>query len=77
MRTTIAIDDHLLAQAKARAAERRITLGRYVEEALALRLVSPEDRPRRAVPVFRGGTGPAPGVDATSNRSMLDAIDED
>ncbi|MFT4122563.1 MAG: CopG family transcriptional regulator [Microbacteriaceae bacterium] len=77
MRTTLAIDDALLARAKKRAAQQGITLGRFVDEALRTRLASPE---RVAVPVrlpvFPGGR-PRPGIDARSNRALLDALDEE
>lgn len=77
MRTTLAIDDHLLAAAKREARRRGLTLGRLVEEALRRELSAP----RRAgtvppVPVFRGGTGLRPGVDASSTRALLEALDE-
>ncbi len=32
---------------------------------------------RPNVPVFDGGTGPRPGIDLTSNRSLYEALDED
>jgi hypothetical protein len=31
---------------------------------------------RPAVPVFRGGTGPRPGLDLTSNRALHQALDD-
>ncbi len=76
MRTTLAINDSLLARAKARANERGITLGSYVDEALREHLAAPE----RAVvavelPVAAGGAL-RPGIDPTSNRSLYDALDE-
>jgi hypothetical protein len=77
MRTTLSIDDNLLERAKKRAAERGITLGRYVDEALREHLTV-----RRAVdekvelPTFDGGDV-RPGVDLTSNRALYDLLDEE
>lgn len=74
MRTTVAIDDELLGAAKAAASRRGYSLGQLLEEALRREL----DRPtgaRPAVPVFRGGTGPRPGVDLRSNRAIAELLD--
>lgn len=76
MRTTVAIDDELLQAAKQRAAERGQTLGSVVEEALRRELGRREGTPV-ALPVFTGGTGPAPGVDLLSNRALHELLDED
>ena len=79
MKTTLDLDDELLARAKALAAIERKSLTRLIEEGLSLRL----RRPRAgggalpAVPVFIGGAGMRPGIDPCSNRSMLDACDDD
>lgn len=76
MRTTISINDALLARAKARASELGMTLGRYVDEALREHLAAPK---RAAVPVelpvFQGGEL-RPGIDPSSNRALYDALDE-
>lgn len=76
MRTTVSIGDELLAQAKRRAANRQLTLGQYVEQALRRDLLADEP-PRQVVelPVFAGGR-PRPGIDVTSNRDLYDALDE-
>jgi Arc/MetJ family transcription regulator len=77
MRTTISISDELLAAAKRRARERGVTLGEVVDAALQRELSEPaERREAPAVPVFRGGTGPRPGIDLTSNRALHEALDE-
>jgi hypothetical protein len=75
MRTTLAVDDHLLRAAKRRARQLGITLGQLVEAALRRELArsSPSERP--AIPVFTNGTGLRPGVDATSTRALLEALD--
>ncbi len=77
MRTTVSISDEILVAAKRRARERGQTLGQLVDAALQRELSQP-DRPSdpRPVPVFRGGTGPRPGIDLTSNRALSEALDE-
>ncbi len=76
MRTTLSIDDALLARAKQRAQERGLTLGRLVEDALRRELAA--DRVKRSgppVPVFEG-TGVRVGVDVTSYQAIADTLDE-
>jgi hypothetical protein len=75
MRTTVAINDQLLTAAKAVARRRGYTLGRLVEEALRRELVQHNQVRPPEVPVFRGGTGPQPGVDLRSNRALIDLIE--
>lgn len=75
MRTTVNIDDRLLAASKAAARDAGITLGEFVEGSLRLRLTTRAGDPGPALPVFRDGTGPRPGVDLSSNRSLYDALD--
>jgi hypothetical protein len=75
MRTTLAINDHLLRAAKAAARRRGYTLGRLVEEALRRELSAPGTARPPEVPVFQGGTGSQPGVDLRSNRALLELID--
>jgi len=77
MRTTVAIADELLVAAKRLAARRGQTLGQVIDDALRRELAVPTQRgPRPPVPVFRGGTGPHPGIDLTSNRALHEALDE-
>jgi Ribbon-helix-helix protein, copG family len=75
MRTTISVDDHLLASAKLRARERGQSLGEVVEDALRRELAEPARAEPPEVPVFRGGGGALPGVDLTSNRALREALD--
>jgi hypothetical protein len=77
MRTTLSISDELLTAAKRRARERGQTLGAFVDQALQ-RELSESGTPTQAppVPVFRGGTGPRPGIDLRSNRALIEALDE-
>ena len=81
MRTTLDLNDALLARAKAEAARQRTTLTRLIEEGLALRLEHtdspPEPRPPFSwMPFNGGGGGMRPGIDPTSNASLLGAADE-
>lgn len=77
MRTTVTVDDHLLESAKEQAKRRGMTLGRFVEEALRRELAyRATANPRPPVPVFREGRGVRPGVDVTSTRALLEAIEE-
>ncbi|HEU5033400.1 MAG TPA: CopG family transcriptional regulator [Mycobacteriales bacterium] len=77
MRTTVSIDDELLAAAKRLARREGRTVGQVVEEALRRRLADDgaASQPGPPLPVFRGGTGPAPGVELTSNRALAEILD--
>jgi hypothetical protein len=78
VRTTVSIDDQLLELAKLRAHERHQTLGQFVETAIQHYLSASRDsRKPPKVPVFTSGTGLVPGVDASSSRGLLDALDEE
>ncbi len=64
MQTTLRIADEVYRQAKAEAAREGITLTRFIEEALALRLrQTPTLQPPGVLPVFRGGPSLPPGFD--------------
>lgn len=77
MRTTVRIDDHLLAEAREQARRRRQTLGELVEDALRRELgAQAGPGPPPEIPVSRGGTGARPGIDLTSNAAVLAALDE-
>ena len=80
MKTTLDINDSLLANAKALAARQRTSLTRLIEEGLQLRLRSPHVaiKPiKRRIPVFKGRGGLVTGLNPTSNKAMLDAADDD
>ena len=80
MKTTLDINDALLANAKALAAKQRTSLTRLIEEGLELRLRSTRnsrESRRRVIPVFKGRGGLVAGVDPASNKSMLDAAGDD
>jgi hypothetical protein len=78
MRTTIRIDDHLLAEAKEAAARRGSTLTALIEDALrqALRTSAASTRERIPLPVHRGGRL-RPGVDLDDSAALLDLMEED
>jgi len=77
MRTTVTIDDHLLTSAKQRARRLGVTLGALVERALRRELAHHEAAAEGPpVPVFSEGSGLRPGVEATSTRALLEALDE-
>ena len=79
MKTTLDINDQLLADAKALAAQQRTSLTRLIEEGLQLRLrthAAPQ-RGKLRLPVFRGRGGLATGVDPLSNKAMLAALGDD
>ena len=80
MKTTLDLNDDLLAQAKAQAALERTSLTRLIEDGLTLRLrKTPSARPAQVpvIPSFAGGGAIRPGIDPCSNRSLLDACDDD
>jgi len=59
MRTTVIIDDQVLREAKARAAEQSTSLSKLIEGALRRELASatPEPAERFVMPVFAGPEG--------------------
>lgn len=80
MKTTLDINDQLLADAKSLALQQRTTLTRLIEEGLQLRLRAqaravPPVKVR--LPVFSGKAGLVPGVDALSNKGLLRALGDD
>ena len=77
MKTTLDINDTLLANAKAHAAMQRTSLTRLIEEGLELRLRPLAVKTKSVkIPVFNGRGGLTAGVNATSNKAMLDAADD-
>ena len=80
MKTTLDINDALLASAKALAAQQRTSLTRLIEEGLQLRLRSSQASTKvskRKIPVFKGRGGLVAGLNASSNKALLDAADND
>ncbi|MCP5289611.1 MAG: DUF2191 domain-containing protein [Burkholderiaceae bacterium] len=80
MKTTLDLNDQLLADAKALAAQQRTSLTRLIEEGLQLRLRAKTDSGKRGrvrLPVFKGRGGLVEGVDPLSNKALLEALDDD
>lgn len=78
MRTTVGLDGNVLKAAKRRARQLGLTLGQLVERALRRELERPErvtERPE--IPIFRGGGKLRAGVDATTTRGLLEALERD
>jgi hypothetical protein len=77
MRTTIRLNDDLLAQAKQAAISSGRTLTAVVEDALRLALASKQE-PRRRRPIrlpTSGEGGLRPGVNLDSTAELLDIMD--
>lgn len=78
MRTTVRLDEHLLAEAKQRAARTGRTLTAVIEDALRQALTdakrSKKSAPAR-FPTFRGD-GLQPGVDLDDTAALLALMDE-
>lgn len=80
MKTTLNLNDQLLADAKVLAAQQRTSLTRLIEEGLQLRLrasAGSAARTRVRLPVFKGRGGLVSGVDPLSNKALLQALDDD
>ena len=80
MKTTLDLNDQLLADAKALAAQQRTSLTRLIEEGLQLRLRAKADAHKRGrfrLPVFLGRGGLVEGVNSLSNKALLGALDDD
>jgi hypothetical protein len=77
MKTTLDINDQLLADAKALAARQRTSLTRLIEQGLQLRLHAQAGSAKQGpvrLPVFNGRGGLAAGVDPLSNKALLEAL---
>ena len=80
MKTTLDLNDQLLASAKALAVQQRTTLTRLIEEGLRLRLrpKAPVVEPNRTgLPIFKGRGGLVASVDPNSNKALLGALGDD
>jgi hypothetical protein len=78
MRTTITIDDHLLAEVRRRAAELNRTVSQVIEDGVRESLMRQRSEPARRFtvrPVDVGGT--LPGVDLDDNAALLALMDDD
>lgn len=77
MRTTVKIDDGLLAEAKSQAARSGRTLNAVIEDALRAALAERGPGPRREVvelPTF-SGSRILPGVDLDDSAALLDRME--
>ena len=78
MKTTLDMNDALLARAKSLAAQQRTSLTRLIEEGLQMRLRAQQVRAKPIrLPVYRGKGGLAPGLSGLDNKAMLDAADQE
>jgi hypothetical protein len=77
MRTTVRLDEHLLAQAKQYAAASGKTLTAVLEDALreALARRNTATRPKPVRLRTCDGTGVLPGVDIDDSASLLELMD--
>ena len=79
MRTTIAIRDDLLEEAKRRAMENHATLGGFIEDVLRVALSRPKApadcSATGRLKTFRGH-GLCPGVDLDHATALLDVMEE-
>lgn len=79
MKTTLDIDDKILAEAKSLAAREQTTLTRLVEEGLSLRIRPQATRAKKVtidLPVSNTPGGSFPHIDYCSNRSMFEAEED-
>ncbi|HVT61460.1 MAG TPA: CopG family transcriptional regulator [Thermoanaerobaculia bacterium] len=77
MRTTIRLDDHLLTEAKERAARQGVTLTAVIEQALRESFSRRQEHTRRRpvkLPTWGHG-GLLPGVDLDDSASLLDLME--
>lgn len=76
MRTTVRLDDNLLAAAKQRAAAEHRTLTSLIEDALRRMLArAPAKSSERFVVRSFGGRGTLPGVDLDDSAGLRDLMD--
>jgi plasmid stability protein len=77
MRTTIRLEDHLLREAKSRAARAGRSLNDFIQDAVRAAVLAPETAPETPpLPLLRGGRGLRPGVTLDSGAALLQLMDE-
>lgn len=78
MRTTVNVDDQLLAKAKEMAAGNRRSLGSVIDDALRILLAerAPENRPEVDLPTY-GGSGLQPGVDLDDKDALATLLGDE
>lgn len=76
MRTTIRLDENLLARAKAHAANTRRSLNELIEESLRAQLSAEQKKraPAGSLPTFKG-RGPLPGVDINDSANLIERME--
>jgi hypothetical protein len=77
VRTTLTIEDHLLAEARNIAARTHRSIGSVFEDALRQMLARAEDPPPAAGPVSLptdGGSGLQPGVDLENKEQIAELL---
>ncbi len=75
MRTTVRLDEDLMARVKRRAAESGRTLTAFIEDALRAALAQrPATKARRKLNTY-GSKGVLPGIDLDDNRALRDLMD--
>lgn len=78
MKTTLNINDSLLAEAKAFAAQQQISLTRLIEEGLQLRLRARKihsQKTKQQIYVYKGRGGLVAGLNPLRNKAMWDATE--
>ncbi len=75
MKTTLDLDDELLRRSSQRAAQEGVTLDRFVENALVLRLEDPSPEPafRLSLTTIRGIR--PPNVDLSDREVLYEVLD--
>ena len=76
MRTTLNIDDQVLASAKHRAIEQGVTLTSIVEDALRETLLKTKEKTANIQLLTVNGAGVKPGIDLSHSSSLLDIMDD-
>jgi hypothetical protein len=78
LRTTVRLEESLLEQAKAVAAQQNKTLTSLIEEGLHMAIKEayrPTPRKKIVLPVSTRGGGPLPGVDISNSADLLDIME--
>jgi hypothetical protein len=78
MRTTVRLDDALLARARKEAERRGVTLTALIEQGLKLVLRKPLEAGNRdpvVLPVSRARGGTLPGVDLDDSAALVDLME--
>jgi hypothetical protein len=77
MRTTLAIDDSILEEARKQALARHVSLAKYIESAVREKLAEDSGEappPYRPLQTFRG-SGTQPGIDLNDSAHLIEIMD--